>query len=188
MYHYIYKITNLINQKIYIGAHSTENLEDGYMGSGTMIKNAIKKYGSSNFDKVILEFFNSSEEMYTKELQIVNEEFVSRKDTYNQKLGGLGWIPGKAHTEMSIKACEKFKFLVENNLEFREARSSKISLKLKTYYSNNKSATVKYKWMSNSFLQETKYVHEEHISSYLEHGWYFGKTYHKHKPWGRLKN
>ena len=51
MYHYLYKITNKINNKIYIGIHSTDNLEDGYMGSGKAILRAINKYGKDKFTK-----------------------------------------------------------------------------------------------------------------------------------------
>lgn len=48
MYIYLYKITNLINNKEYIGIHSSNSLSDNYYGSGTLIRNAIKKYGKIN--------------------------------------------------------------------------------------------------------------------------------------------
>ena len=90
MRHSIYKITNNINGKIYIGAHSTKNVADNYMGSGTILKKAFLKYGLENFNKDTLSSFNTAEEMYKKEAEIVNNEFIKRDDTYNLKEGGFG--------------------------------------------------------------------------------------------------
>lgn len=90
IYYLIYKITNLVNNKIYIGAHKTMNKNDGYMGSGKLLKRAQRKYGLLNFSKEILFELSSEEEMYEKEKALVDNEFVLREDTYNLKIGGEG--------------------------------------------------------------------------------------------------
>lgn len=59
----IYKITNLVNGKMYIGQHMTDNLDDGYMGSGLHLTRAIKKYGKANFSKEWLMFCEDEEEL-----------------------------------------------------------------------------------------------------------------------------
>lgn len=90
MYYYLYKITNTTNQKIYIGTHKTKTLDDGYMGSGVVLRKAYKKHGIENFEKTILCFFETEKEMFNKEAEIVNEAFIADKNTYNIKLGGAG--------------------------------------------------------------------------------------------------
>ena len=90
MFYIIYQLTNTINGKIYIGKHQTVELDDNYMGSGKLLKAAIKKYGLSAFNKEILHIFESEMEMNAKEAEIVNNEFCNRLDTYNLCPGGQG--------------------------------------------------------------------------------------------------
>jgi group I intron endonuclease len=90
MYYTIYKITNLLNEKFYIGSHKTKNLNDNYMGSGKYLKYAQNKHGIHNFVKEILYVFSSAEEMYAKEAELVTKAFIAENNTYNIKEGGFG--------------------------------------------------------------------------------------------------
>lgn len=84
----VYQITNKINEKIYIGCHVTENVDDNYMGSGTNIKKAINEFGRENFNKIILHNFNNKEDMLEKEKELVNREFIKDENNYNIIVGG----------------------------------------------------------------------------------------------------
>jgi hypothetical protein len=90
MFYTIYKITNLIDGKVYIGKHQTKDLNDGYMGSGKFIRRAIAKHGIKNFRKEILFQFDNEVNMNVKETELVTEEFCLREDTYNLCVGGNG--------------------------------------------------------------------------------------------------
>jgi len=90
MFYTVYKITNLINSKIYIGVHKTDNLNDRYMGSGNNIRRAIKKYGKENFKKEYLAIFENEIDMFKMESMLVNDEFIKNEYSYNIKNGGLG--------------------------------------------------------------------------------------------------
>jgi hypothetical protein len=141
MLYYLYKITNQKNGKIYIGVHKTDNLEDGYMGSGKLLSAAIKKYGIENFTKVILEKFQTEKEMFLAEANIVTKEFIERKDTYNIKLGGFGGfdhikvngMKGKHHTNKTKKLKSKIQKQIEagRTQEQKQAIRDKISSKRK---------------------------------------------------------
>lgn len=90
MLYTIYQVTHRESGKCYIGKHQTNDLNDGYMGSGQLIRAAIKKYGPEAFDKEVLCVFETEEEMNAKEAELVTEEFCGREDTYNLCPGGNG--------------------------------------------------------------------------------------------------
>ena len=94
MNYIIYKTTNTISKKYYIGCHQTVNLDDGYLGSGKYLKRAIKKYGIKNFTFQILHILPTKEEMFQLERELVNEELVKDPLSYNLKIGGSGGNPG----------------------------------------------------------------------------------------------
>lgn len=84
----VYQTTNLVNGKIYVGVHATEDPNDSYLGSGHLIQQAIKKHGRENFRKEVLFDFDNEAAMEAKEREIVTREFVDREDTYNLVPGG----------------------------------------------------------------------------------------------------
>ena len=133
MFFIIYETTNLINGKIYRGCHKTDNLDDGYLGSGGNLIKAIKKYGKDNFERTILHYCNSLEEMIAKEAECVNEEFVKRIDTYNQQTGGLSY--GVLCTESKKKISDAIKH-VKHRDTISESEKIKISNTLKERYAN----------------------------------------------------
>ena len=101
-YHFIYKTTNLINNKFYVGMHSTDNLEDGYFGSGKILQYSVNKHGIENHQVEILEFLSSREELKKREAEVVNEELLADPLCMNLKFGGEGG--GKFWNEEHRKA------------------------------------------------------------------------------------
>lgn len=99
MFHIIYKITNEINKKIYVGKHSTHNIDDSYMGSGVALQRAFDKYGIENFTKEIIHVCDTCEDALILESEIVDLDFVNRKDTYNLVVGGLSGSTGTIVSE-----------------------------------------------------------------------------------------
>lgn len=115
----VYLTTNQINNKIYVGVHKTKDPYkfDGYIGNGiyitqpssyehpkTYFQYAVKKYGVKNFKREIINIYDNEDDAYLLESQIVNEEFLQRKDVYNLIFGGISPTPIKIKVfQYSIK-------------------------------------------------------------------------------------
>jgi hypothetical protein len=134
--HYLYKIENKLNGKIYIGIHSTENINDGYMGSGVLVLQAIEKYGEDNFLKTILEYCDSRETLVELEKKVVDNEFVARRDTYNLTVGGGGLI------STWKKSNETIASKLKNDPIWTEIRSRNISLGIRNAMKKGKCSTA----------------------------------------------
>lgn len=90
MFIFVYKTTNKKNGKYYIGVHQTDDINDGYLGSGIALNKAINIYGRGCFKREIIEYFDDLEEAYDYECKIVTEEVINDPSCYNMKIGGVG--------------------------------------------------------------------------------------------------
>ena len=129
-YHIIYKTTCLITKRFYIGMHSTDNLEDGYLGSGKRLWYSLKKHGRENHVCEILEVLPNRKDLAARENEIVNNELLEKDLCMNLKVGGeggLGFISkeqqarrssagGKA-AQIAIKELKKNPEWVKNQRE-----------------------------------------------------------------------
>lgn len=150
-YHFLYKTTNLINNKFYIGIHSTYNLQDGYLGSGKRLKRSIEKHGKKNFRCEILEFFESREEVLKREKNIVNEHFLQDPLCMNLQPGGGGGFTKEQSTKGAINANKKRKWLAKNDKKYRE------KLKICAIKNLNKRTWKEnYSWINKKHKEETK--------------------------------
>lgn len=117
-YHFLYKTTNLINNKYYYGMHSTYKLDDGYLGSGKILRYSIRKYGKENFVIEIIEFYSSREELVEAEIKLITEEMIIDDNLcMNLKKGGMGGISSKEHQKI---------FSLTGNLKLKELRTNEI--------------------------------------------------------------
>ena len=90
MYGYIYCTTNLVNGKIYIGQkRSAKFLENSYLGSGKLIRQAIEKYGVNNFSVKLLEEVQYKDDMDSREIYWISYyNATNRNIGYNISEGG----------------------------------------------------------------------------------------------------
>ena len=159
-YHYIYKTICKITNKYYIGMHSTDNLEDGYIGSGKRLWYSINKHGKDNHEVEILEFLPTREELKEREAQLVNEELLKDTMCMNLKLGGeggLGFISEEQQKRRSSAGGKKAAQILNdlrNDLEWSTSFNSKVSSGMKKAIKNGKFHPPN--WTGKLHSEETK--------------------------------
>ena len=109
--HYVYRITNLLNNKYYIGVHSIlksskqSPINDGYYGSGILIKKDIKLLGKENFKKEIIKTFSTREEASLEEEKLVTMKEVRDPNCYNLMVGGINTKGNFNYIYVYLKDC-----------------------------------------------------------------------------------
>ena len=106
-YHYIYKTTNIITGRYYYGMHNTDNLDDGYLGSGKRLRYSINKYGKENHKREIIEFCSDRGSLINREKEIVNLNEIAKDDCMNLRIGGEGGFINENHRKKFFKIAKK---------------------------------------------------------------------------------
>jgi hypothetical protein len=163
-YNYIYKTTYKNSGKYYVGMHSTDNLNDGYIGSGKIIRYAIKRYSKANFIFEIIEFLPDRKSLIKREIEIVNKELLSDTNCVNIVEGGSGgikWQTGEQRAYITKKASEYQKQIWKNS-EYREKISN--VLRNNTKESHKLGKLTAPNWTGKKHKEETKRKIGEAIS------------------------
>jgi hypothetical protein len=134
--HYLYKTTCNITGKYYVGIHSTNNLDDGYLGSGKRLRSSLKKHGRECHKKEILEYFKDRRSLLSSEKQIITNEMRNDPKCMNISPGGGGGFKDADH-QLScctaggkvggIAAAKSRKKRFSEDAEFRKAYSKIMS-------------------------------------------------------------
>lgn len=154
-YHFIYKTTNQINGKFYVGMHSTDDPNDGYLGSGYKLRRSINKYGNENFKMEILEFFDNRKLLVERERDLVNEELLKDPMCMNLVFGGNG---GFISVDGYKKGAKRMNEVLWSNPDW-VAKKRKLS---KEYATNNPTGFAATRigggmyWAGKTHTEETK--------------------------------
>jgi len=99
-HHFLYKVTHTETRRFYIGMHSTNDLEDGYRGSGFLIRLSIKKYGVNAHTFEILKKCANRKELRELERSHITDEILKNPLCLNRCIGGEGGAirTGMSHT------------------------------------------------------------------------------------------
>lgn len=183
-YHYFYKITNNVNGNFYYGVHNTDDLDDGYMGSGKLLHAAYKKYGIENFTKEIIKFFDTVEEAFEYEHEIVNEDLVKNRNCYNVQVGGRYYCTANMVTVKDAEgkyfwvSKEEYHFNKDKYTTTWTNRHHKGETRNKTRATmKNENSTNPRVWVCKDGT--VKYLLKTYLDEYLSNGWELGRVNYK---------
>lgn len=167
----IYKITNLVNSKFYIGKHQTIDPTDRYFGSGKALLNAIKIHGKHNFVKEILFDFDNEVEMNAKERELITENLIASPQSYNMAVGGEGGphFKGKKHSKETRQRISEY----SRNRRLSDESKKKITLAQTGKRVGCLNPHFGKSWINNG--SETQLVTPDKLNDCVLQGWHKGR-------------
>lgn len=157
LYHFIYKTIDTRNGNFYIGMHSTDNLNDGYVGSGDRLRKLIHKHGKEIFKIEILEFLPNRESLKKREEEIVNSDLLKEEKCMNLKPGGCGGLNNEEHKKKFVEAGHKAAKLVGNKAAVAKVKELfETNPKWVENFKNSLKGKKKCDWTGRKHSSETK--------------------------------
>ena len=180
--------------------HSTNNLNDSYLGSGKILARSISKYGKNSHVREILELATDKEDLKEKERSLINEDMLNDPLCMNLKIGGEGGFSKEDQLKLSIKGNESLKHKFVNDIEFKEnfsktvsnsckgitnflgkihsdetKRQMSLTHKLNQNQVGKKNSQYGKCWIHNDILRESKSINRDLLDQYLLNGWTKGR-------------
>lgn len=178
MYGYIYKTTNTVNGKIYIGQHKSEKFDYSYIGSGKIFKSAVRSYGRDKFVCEVLCWCDSREQMNEMEKYYIQEYGAKNKDIgYNISDGGYDFASGYHIGMLGKKQSEHQKMCVSKALTgVKKSDEACRNMSIAKIGNSNGAGGIGKKFIHRG--NEQIRVYESEFDKYLSEGWEIGK-----RPW-----
>lgn len=193
MYGYIYKTTNLIDNKIYIGQRKSSKFQgQSYLGSGKHLKRAVGKYGKDNFKVELLEEIDCVEKMDEREIYWISFYNSTNLDIgYNISNGGLvnrtlsgkhNGMYGKHHSENTKEKIRQRQIIYQskygNQGISKEANQKRSETLMNHSTSEETKQKIKEKNSSHTWVHNCEgnmFIHKKKLNSFLENGFEIGK-------------
>ena len=204
-YHYIYKTTCEVTSRYYYGMHSTDNLNDGYIGSGTRLWHSINYHGKENHSIEILEYLDDRISLKNREKELITEEMLKDPMCMNLVSGGNGGCTAESQKKRSIAGGNTIAFKLKNDPDFKRKHAERCSkymkqlhiegkIKYDTFTGRTHSEEAKKKmseadrtrsknsqfgtcWIYNEI--ESIKIKKDKLESYVNSGWTKGRKLNK---------
>ena len=146
---YIYLITDTLHNKQYVGQRRGYKLDENYYGSGRIIQDLMKKYGTAIFEREIVDYASSQEELSQKEI-----EYIEKYNTL---------YPNGYNLTLRLQAIDPY---IEKKLEYTEERLKRMSEITKKMWKNEEfkikfSNYMRELWMDDVYKKKMSDIHKE---------------------------